>query len=163
MTVALALAGTGAVALAVTLLRLLRRRFLLVVVSGTSMEPTYEDGDRLLARRRPGRAIPVGSVVVLTGHSGQEPGHYAPVKVGDRTLLLRTSRYLVKRLAARPGDPVPPDCVAVLGDGEPAVVPPGKVVVLGDNRTSSLDSRVLGFLDEQQILGTVIRRLGAGA
>jgi signal peptidase I len=156
VAVALALAGIGAVALAVTLLR---RRFLLVVVNGTSMEPTYEDRDRLLARRRPGPTIPVGSVVVLTG---QESGHYAPVKVGDRTMVLRTSRYLVKRLAARPGDPVPPECVTVIGDDGPAVVPPGKVVVFGDNRTSSLDSRVFGFLDEEQILGTVIRRLGAG-
>ncbi|MFI6226724.1 S26 family signal peptidase [Micromonospora echinospora] len=159
-TLALVTAGVGLLA---ALLAVLRRRLFMVVVSGRSMVPTYQEGDRLLARRRRSRALPVGSVVVLAGQHGHGPGHHVPVTVGSRVMTLRTSRYLVKRLAAGPGDAVPPECATAFGDDAPAVVPPGKVVVLGDNTANSLDSRALGFLDEQQIIGTVIRRMTAGS
>ncbi|WP_332693976.1 signal peptidase I [Halalkalibacter lacteus] len=37
----------------------------------------------------------------------------------------------------------------------PEVVPPGNVLVLGDNRPNSLDSRRLGFIANEQIVGKV--------
>ncbi|HST63894.1 MAG TPA: S24/S26 family peptidase [Mycobacteriales bacterium] len=50
----------------VTALTWARRRLLIVRVNGVSMEPTYRDGDRLLAvrTRRPGR-LRAGDVVVF--------------------------------------------------------------------------------------------------
>ncbi|GIJ28689.1 signal peptidase I [Micromonospora qiuiae] len=160
MVTTLVLVGVGVGVLA-ALLIVLRRRFFIVMVNGASMVPTYQDGDRLLARRRRAQALPVGSVVVLTGEPGQGPGNHVPVVIGQRAMTLRTSRHLIKRLVARPGDAVPRDCANALGDGGPSVVPPGKVVVFGDNSVNSLDSRVLGFVDERRIIGTVIRRVAA--
>lgn len=38
-------------------------------------------------------------------------------------------------------------------------IPEGKYLVLGDNRTNSVDSRLLGFIDEKDIKGTTNLRL----
>jgi signal peptidase I len=107
---------------------LARRRLLLVTVTGSSMAPTYAEGDRLLVRRA--RRARRGSVVVLRGPGG-----------------LR-----VKRVAAAAGDPVPagmpvPD----------AVVPPGRLLVLGDNPDRSADSRTGGYLAAADLVGVAVR------
>lgn len=129
-----------------------RRRFVVVRVAGTSMVPTYQPGDRVLIRRG-GRAVPRrGQVVVFrrlqpggAGSSGRASG-------------LRETEWLIKRVAAMPGDKVPdqvaPGVHAAPGD----VVPSGRLVVLGDGPTSR-DSRHWGYLPVSEVLGVVVRRL----
>jgi signal peptidase I len=118
---------------------LLRRRLLLVTVEGTSMTPTYSPGDRLLVRRVAFAALRRGDAVVL-----RPPGAVPP---GD-------PRYLVKRAAALPGDPVP---AGVPADGP--VVPAGRLAVLGDNAPGSADSRAMGLLPAGSVVGVVVRRM----
>src|SRR4051812_4886685 len=84
----------------------LRRAFLVVTVTGRSMVPTFQPGDRVLARRGPART---GDVVIVG------PGH-----------------LLIKRLAAMPGEPVPRERVPALANVRESTVPPGKMVLLGD-------------------------------
>ncbi|WP_027387724.1 signal peptidase I [Chryseobacterium gregarium] len=38
----------------------------------------------------------------------------------------------------------------------PITIPPGKVFFLGDNRNASLDSRYIGFVDEEEITGRIV-------
>ena len=38
-------------------------------------------------------------------------------------------------------------------DIEEVEIPEGEYYVLGDNRVNSLDSRIIGFIDKDQILG----------
>jgi signal peptidase I len=118
----LALAATFAVLVAAGCV--LRHHYLLVRVEGESMEPTLHNGDRLLVRRVRAERLRIGQVVVLTA---------AP--------------WIVKRVAAIPGDPVPwrPDLM----------VPAGALVLLGDNRARSLDSRKLGYFATDNLLGVV--------
>jgi len=134
----LAVAGLGALAVAA-----LRRTLVVVEISGSSMEPTYPGGARLLAVRatRPRR----GQVVVLE-HQG--PG------AADRPP--GASAYLVKRIAAMPGDPVPASVRPVVGVD---AVPAGRCVVLGDN-PDSVDSRLWGFVPLADVVARVVRTLG---
>ncbi|WP_205826312.1 S26 family signal peptidase [Microbispora catharanthi] len=138
--VAVALSGLAVVAW-------LRRRFVLVEVSGTSMRPSFRTGDRVLVRRVPSHGVRVGEVVVIEAPRprGHQPG---PER-----------KWHIKRIAAVGGDPVPArvaDAPALRGADR---VPVGHLVVLGDDPRSSLDSRQRGFVPADRVLGVVLRRL----
>ncbi|RJL32250.1 hypothetical protein D5H75_16135 [Bailinhaonella thermotolerans] len=60
--------------------------------------------------------------------------------------------YLIKRIAAVAGQPVPPDVPG-------RTVPEGQVVVLGDNPAQSLDSRHLGPIPLTHVIARVYRRM----
>jgi signal peptidase I len=122
----LAVATAAGVALAWT-----RRRLVLITVRGNSMTPTYADGQRLLLRR----------------------GGYAPadVVVFRSPLAAREGiRFMVKRVAAMPGDPVPAD---MAGQTAVTVVPPGRLLVRSD--AGGLDSRHFGLVDHAHVLGRI--------
>lgn len=65
---------------------LLRRRYLVVTVRGTSMEPTLRSGDRVLVRRVMVAAVRVGDVVVLRNPQSEQPATASvlPQAVTDR-------------------------------------------------------------------------------
>jgi signal peptidase I len=69
---------------------------------------------------------------------------------------------MIKRLAALPGESVPP--MAVPADTGPGaeVVPPRMLVLLGDNPDSSYDSREFGYFPAERLLGVVMRQLRSG-
>jgi signal peptidase I len=117
---------------------LLRRRLFVVTVHGASMEPTLADGDRLLARRtstpRTGQVVIVEAPVRDPGWAWRR-GRLAPAGTGE---------WIVKRVAA-------------VGGGE---VPAGTLLILGDNPAASIDSRELGFVPADRVLGVMVRRLG---
>ncbi|TXS57737.1 hypothetical protein EAO77_05580 [Streptomyces sp. t39] len=110
------------------------------------MEPAVEDGDRVLVRRRRLRRVKVGDIVVL------EPPSHGPYRsaasAGPDGRI-----WNVKRMAALPGDPLPP---GVAGEGP---VGPGTFAVLGDNLADSIDSRHRGLFPAERLMGVVVRRL----
>ncbi|WP_327048278.1 S26 family signal peptidase [Microbispora sp. NBC_01189] len=129
-----------------------RRRFVVVRVAGTSMVPTYQPGDRVLIRRGGRAVLRRGQVVVFrrlqqagAGSSGRTPGP-------------RGTEWLIKRVAAMPGDRVPDQVAAGVHAAPGDVVPAGRLWVLGDGPISS-DSRHWGYLPVSEVLGVVIRRL----
>ncbi|MEV5557049.1 S26 family signal peptidase [Nonomuraea wenchangensis] len=139
--------GAGAVAGALWL----RRRYVLITVRGLSMSPTYRDGDRVLIRRVPVAAVRPGQVVVVAA----APPDVAPPD--------EHGHWLLKRVLAVPGDPVPrEECPALRSVTDPAV-PPGHLVVLGDNPSRSYDSRQAGYITPGRLLGVVTRRFGAAS
>jgi signal peptidase I len=125
-----------------------RRRYVLVSVRGESMEPTLRHGDRVLADRTRVGGIRVGDVVVL------EPGRPRPVP-NSRSSTAGPAYWMIKRVVAVPGDPVPPGSVPARHTTPNAVVPWGKLVVAGDNGSASSDSRQLGYFHIEQVLGVV--------
>jgi signal peptidase I len=124
--------------LVVALIVRLRRTYSIIRVDGDSMNPTLADGDRVLARRVSPSALRRGQVAVVVN----------PLPVGRR--------FLIKRIAALPGDPVPPMPGTVLS-GER--VPSGQLILLGDNADVSFDSRDLGYFPVSEIHAVTIRKL----
>ncbi len=126
-------------------------------VSGTSMEPTLEDGD----------------IIVLVKTDDFE--------TGDLLGFYYQNKLLLKRVIAGPGDVVDIDAegnVFVNGTlldepyvteksiGEtdreyPYQVPDNRYFVMGDNRTTSIDSRstAIGCIETDQIVGKVVLRI----
>ncbi|MET7469823.1 S26 family signal peptidase [Micromonospora sp. NPDC005686] len=150
------------VCVAVGAVVLARRRLLLVQVQGQSMEPTLRAGSRVLARRMRGARPVAGQVVVV----GQPPpwrsvdSWQAGVRVGPEGFWPAgesepDKKWIVKRVAATEGEPVPPEFRqwrSALG----AVVPAGQMLVLGDNPDRSFDSRRFGYVATESVLGVVL-------
>jgi signal peptidase I len=133
---------------AVLALVVMRRRFVVVKVTGRSMAPALMPGDRVLVRRAAPGMLRVGLIVVF----GQ-PRDECLVWDGDQPTAGK--RWMIKRVAAVHGDAVPD--VARPAVGDVAVVPPGMLVVLGDD-AGSTDSRTWGFLPRDDVLGVAVRR-----
>ncbi|MBD0746624.1 hypothetical protein BG418_33880 [Streptomyces sp. CBMA152] len=129
-----------------------RLRYLTVDVVGISMEPALRYGDRLLVRRIPLRRLRTGDVVVVA-----LPGPDSPVGPDGRRGGPAGSDWMVKRVAALPGDPVPDELAQILGEHTPASVPARSLVVLGDNRGHSHDSRHCGFIPAHWLVGVAVR------
>jgi signal peptidase I len=102
-------------------------KVVVATVVGSSMTPTFHDGDRVYAFRR--ARYRVGDVIVFAvGSPGPGPD------------------WRIKRVTAVAGDPAP--------DWAGGVVPPGCLVVEGDNPVSQ-GSRQLGYIPTGSVLGAV--------
>ncbi len=124
-------------ALGVALLgTVVRKRLMVITVRGTSMQPTYQDGDRVLVLRWPALAHRRRCVVILS----------IPDPVG--------SSLVIKRIVARQGDATPAG-IARSEPGQP--VPADHIVVLGDG--AGVDSRIWGYLSTRQVQGVVVGRV----
>lgn len=154
ITTVLCCTGLAVFGCVVAVIVAVRRRVLVVTVRGSSMEPTYRSGDRVLARRVRLDHVRVGDVVVIgvreprefeEAHSPHAPG----------------ADWIIKRAAALPGDPVPREGFAALAHVPETAVPQGKLVVLGDSPHSA-DSRLHGYYQGDRLAGVVVRKLRAG-
>ena len=120
--------------------------FTTVVVSGTSMLPTFKTGSRLLATKAYWLVGPLrhDDIVVMREKDG--------------------SGYFIKRVFRLPGEIIDVktnDIVNLpryrkLAEGS-FVVPLGTVYVLGDNREVSSDSREFGPVEMSRVIGKVVK------
>lgn len=138
---------------------LARRRYLVVTVRGSSMTPTFADGERVLVRRTGRRDPHRGEVVVLrpplsaAGQGPDEPVvHRPPGGLGG---------WAIKRVVAVPGDPLPEAAAQACGLAAGTPVPAGAFVVFGDGPVS-WDSRGWGLLPADLLRGVVLRRVVPG-
>jgi signal peptidase I len=126
-------------------------------VRGTSMEPTFREGEVLLSVRNPS------------------------VRRGDIVAFYYDNKLLLKRVIAAAGDEVDIDdsgtvyvngtkldepYISAASRGNcttefPCTVPDGRLFVLGDNRAVSVDSRssAIGCIAEKSVAGKVILRI----
>jgi signal peptidase I len=116
---------------------MVRRRWVVTTVRGTSMTPTFVDGQRVLARRPGRRPIRRGDVVVF--------------RTTVTSAVPLDPQWRLKRVAAIAGDPVP-----TWLDVTPNVVPTGRLVIVGDAPNSG-DSRQLGLVPLSEVTGVVVR------
>jgi signal peptidase I len=137
MSWAILAAACGLAGLALLAVRL-RATYLVIRVRGDSMAPTLHHGDRLLSRRADLAALRNGQIAVVS----------SPHPTG--------SEFLIKRVAALPGDPVPEQVRRVVADD---VVPAGRFVLIGDNTEVSFDSREHGFFHADDLHAVTVRKL----
>jgi signal peptidase I len=128
------------------------------VVDGSSMSPTLESGDRVFVNKLSYRLHDPnrGDVVVLHQISGA------------------SERDLIKRVIGLPGEEIEMRSCQVFidgaaltepyldaattngncgGDFESVLIPDGNVFVMGDNRGGSQDSRAIGPIDHNDLVG----------
>ena len=135
-----ALAGWGA---------WLRLTYLVAVVQGPSMTPTYGHGDRVLVRRRRGHRLATGEVALV-----DLPESIRPIPAGVSSADSLRNRRVIKRVAATAGEAVPSPV-----EGRGTVVPERHLVLLGDNPLASGDSRQYGFVPVEAVVGVVMRNV----
>jgi signal peptidase I len=132
----------------------LRRRIAIVAVVGPSMQPTLTAGDRVLVRRATIGELRTGQIVVFEKPGGDGIWATEPLRwpAGRR-------EWMIKRVAAVPGDPLPAAIASAIAFSTGPSVPAGKLVVLGDNADMSFDSRKIGFIPAERLLGVMLRPL----
>ena len=138
------------------------------VVSGSSMEPNFHTGERILIDKI--------------------SPYYQPFKRGEIVVLTppeEDGKHFIKRIIGIPGDIIKiNDCKVYISNGtdrfrlvEPYLsqdlctgggiaikegrslrIGEGEYLVLGDNRAASVDSRFFGFVPKKDIIGRVIFR-----
>lgn len=126
------------------------------VVKGASMEPTLKQGQRVLVWRRAAGAAP-GDLVVFRNPNRPEEVLIKRVLAGpQQRVAFRRGRLfvdgdLVEEPYVKPG--------SLEGEGRAELkVPANCYYLLGDNRAESIDSRRLGPIPFERVLGRVVRR-----
>jgi signal peptidase I len=138
-----------------------------VHVVGSSMNPSLENNDLVIASRLDYRFHPPerGDIVIVKDPYDPSqnfikrviglPGDHVLIRAGH--VYLNGARlnepYIATDWRTTTNWPALPD----RPDGE--VVPPGSYFVLGDNRDHSSDSRLFGYIAEGQIEGKAIARV----
>ena len=131
-----------------------------VIVSGDSMKPNLHNGDLLLERKIGYNSTNIKRFDIVVIKEGQEeiikriiglPGEHISYKnnklyVNDKVLeenfdFRKTNDFNLEEICS---------CNSI---------PEGKYLVLGDNRPISKDSRMIGLIDEKDILGKAVYRI----
>ncbi len=136
-----------------------------VIVSGTSMDPTLEDGERVISLK----FTKIKRFDIVTFQAPDDPTkNYIKrviafpgetVEYKEDTLYIDGKKYdepyLDEYKSKMPtGTPLTNDFSLETLFGS-STVPKGSLFVLGDNRQISKDSRIIGFINSKKILGDV--------
>ncbi len=138
-----------------------------ITVDGSSMEPTYYDGDRVLVTSLAGQAEK-GDVVIIV-HALEDTiikrvvateGQVVDFDPVQGELTVDGTPVKGEEFGIENGITFVPDRPGMVMEF-PQQVPEGCVFVLGDNRGASQDSRYLsvGMVDRRNILGRVVLNL----
>jgi signal peptidase I len=139
------------------------------VVDGSSMDPTFADGQLVIVNRMAYRSFDFSWI---PGIDGDEWRPFGQPDRGDIVVFKyqrNPPRDFIKRVIGTPGDeisvsdgrvylngtPLDEDYIAAPPNGEfgPEIVPEDHVFVMGDNRNNSLDSRSFGMVEQSEIIG----------
>jgi signal peptidase I len=145
--------------IAVTLLLLFGKVFLLCQMKGTDMFPAVKDGDLMLAYRLQ-KDYRKNDVVIYEAEGVRRTGRVV-AREGDRVLITGDGTLRVNGTVLRGEILYPTESRS--GGEETYTVPRKSVFILGDYRTEARDSRDFGPVAVKQVKGkliTILRRRG---
>lgn len=131
-----------------------------VKVVGQSMQPTYENQDRLIISK-------IGQIKhfdTIVFHSPIENEDYIKrviglpddtIEIQDDTLYINGQKYEEPYLQKKKSELLPNQ---KLTENIKIKVPKKHIFVLGDNRKNSMDSRQIGCISEEAIIGKAVFR-----
>lgn len=137
-----------------------------IIVDGPSMQPTLHNRDQMIVNKFSYRIHEPNRFDIVVFHAIEQkdfikrviglPGEQIEVK--DDTLYVDGEQvdepFLNKQKEQlQPGEVLTGDFRLEDLPGEYQTIPDGYVLVLGDNRQNSTDSRALGLISEDQIVG----------
>ncbi|WP_208590447.1 signal peptidase I [Gracilibacillus suaedae] len=134
------------------------------VVNGKSMEPTLHDGNLLMVNKIVYDLKDINRFDVIVFHANDKEDYVKRVigKPGDHIVYQDDMLYINGEAIDEPYlDPYRKPNEVLTEDftleeiTSEEVVPDGKLFVLGDNRTKSYDSRAIGFVEEETVVGKV--------
>ena len=133
---------------------LLVRAFLfeIILVDGPSMEPTLYTNERLAVEKVSRYAgLPQRGDIVIVHYSDGTDNNYVKRVIGlpGETVEVRNSTVYIN------GEALAEDFVSAkpYEDMAPVTVPEDTIFVMGDNRANSTDSRIVGPVRQDQIVG----------
>ena len=126
---------------------------------GTSMLPTYRDGDRLMLQKSIGTLTRGDVVCFWYPRDPSKSMIKRVVGLPGETLAIRGGEVYVNGTRIEESYLSPEYCSSVSRDLECAI-PAGHVFVLGDNRDHSNDSRQWGTVPIDLVYGKVLFRYG---
>lgn len=126
-----------------------------VVVDGSSMFPTLENGDYLVLEKGSKR-VSRGDIVAVYSDTLEKTLIKRVIAIEGDTIKIDGNKIYVNNVLLDESAYIKSDWGCEI---EEDTVPSGKVFVLGDNRNNSTDSRVLGYLNIADIKGTYVLKL----
>ena len=134
-----------------------------VSIQGESMFPTIENNDKLILAKI--SSISHFDLIVFSGTNDKNYIKRVIGLPGDR-VEIKNDRLFINGVHLEEGYldqnrqlAIPLGYTVLTSDIEEFEVPEGMYYVLGDNRIHSVDSRVLGFIAKEQVLGEAKLRL----
>ncbi|MPQ43288.1 signal peptidase I [Clostridium tarantellae] len=131
-----------------------------VTVKGISMQPTLNDKDKLIVEKisQYSNNFDRGDIVILLmDKNNKEFWVKRIVALEGDTIEVKDNKVYVNDEIIRE-DYIPKD--SVTSNISKSIVPKGHMYVLGDNREHSGDSRAVGFIDYDKVVGNVLFKFG---
>ncbi|MFD2044083.1 signal peptidase I [Ornithinibacillus salinisoli] len=138
-----------------------------IIVDGPSMLPTLHDRDQMIVNKFKYRFNEPDRFDIVVFHANEQkdfikrviglPGEHVAFK---NNVLYINGEAVEENFYSKEQDPALPfpgptnDFTLEELPGGHDVIPEGHVLVLGDNRNNSTDSRALGLISTEQIVGT---------
>lgn len=130
------------------------------IVSGESMDDTLHDGNYLIVNKLAYKFGEPEHGDIIVFDSGEEEHELWVKRViglpGDVVMTDGKTLYIND---AKASEPYIKKGTIAQGEMQTYTVPEGTVFVMGDNRNNSTDSRIIGCVEDETIVGKVVLRL----